>query len=434
MAGGLKKDIDDRYNNNLLYSNFKGQRKLSAFLLNGNTGQDRLSWEDMRKMGGGDDNITVMDDGGIAIYSSGGGNDGAEPYIDTDNGFMKNINAGLQYSNKWNSKTKLNLSPKYNSQDYQNYGRVFSQTSLENDSVLNRNNNTQTYVSRENLKFNGLYEIKLDSNNTLKFTGNANFYKSSSAEDFNETVSGGNNNLKNSTNRISNFKSESQAFSGSLNYQHKFKKLRRTFSLQADLNKLNSDGTNNFNSDNKIYDPINPFSQILDQQINNNKSTNRFSSRAVYTEPLSKKFSLELSHAISIISGYNNVNTYNFDPNSQKYEDQVDTLSNDFDQRIVENKPTAKISYQTKKIKFNFGSGFGFTNFNLKDNSFNKEYKRDYVNFFPQAFFTYNYKSNHSLRFNYSGYNQQPGLNQLQPLRNSNNLFPSGLVPKRLTI
>jgi hypothetical protein len=85
--------------------------------------------------------------------------------------------------------------------------------------------------------------------------------------------------------------------------------------------------------------------------------------------------------------------------------------------------PAAKISYQTKKIRYNFGSGFGFTKFNLKDNSFNKNYNRDYVNFFPEASLTYSYKPNHSLRFNYNGSNQQPSLNQLQPLRNSNDLF-----------
>jgi hypothetical protein len=35
-----------RYNTNLLFSSFKGKRKLSAFVLNGNTGQDGLGWED----------------------------------------------------------------------------------------------------------------------------------------------------------------------------------------------------------------------------------------------------------------------------------------------------------------------------------------------------------------------------------------------------
>ncbi len=423
VSGGLKKDIDDRYNNNLLYSNFKGKRKLSAFALNGNTGQDGLSWEDSRKLGGENDDITFMDDGGIMIYSSGGTNREAEPYVDTDNGYIKNINAGLQYNNKWNDKTKLNLSPKYNSQDYQNFGRVYSQTQLGGDSLLNDYSNTQTYVDRYNLKFNGIYEVKLDSFNTLKFTGDAGFYKSISSENYDARTLGATNNLKNSSQRFSNFKSQNEVFSGSLNYQHKFKKLRRTFSLRANFNNLNNEGSNTFNSVNKIYDPINPSEQILNQNIDNNKTTNSFGNRMVYTEPLSKKYSLELSHATTINTGKNLVNTYNFNPVTQQYDTIVDSLSNDFDQKIIENRPAAKISYSTKKIKFNIGSGFGFTNFSLNDVSYNKKYKRNYVNFFPEAFLLYTYKSNHSFRINYSGYNQQPGLNQLQPLRNSTNLF-----------
>ncbi len=423
IAGGLKKDIDDRYNNNLMYSNFKGKRKISAFILNGNTGQDGLNWEDSRKLGGADDEITMMEDGGIMIFSSGGSGDEGEPYVNTDNGFIKNINAGLHYNNKWNEKTKFNFSPNYNSQDYQNYGSVYQQTLLENDSVLNNYNNTQTYVSRYNAKFKGIYEVNIDSNNTLKFVGNANFYNSTSAENYMAEVYGGNNNLKNSTQRQSNFKSESQFLSGDLNFQHKFKKLRRTFSVQASLNNLTNEGSNNFTSENIIYNPLNPTQQDLDQEISNVKSTNRINTKVVYTEPLSKKFSLEISHAFNINKGKNDVNTFNYNAITQKYDSQVDTLSNDFDQRIIEHKPAAKISYQTKKIKFNFGSAFGFTNFNLKDNSFDKSYSRDYVNFFPEANFTYNYKSNHSLRFGYRGSNQQPSLNQLQPLRNSNNLF-----------
>jgi hypothetical protein len=42
-------DADPRYNTNLLFS-FKGKRKLSAFVLNGNTGQDGLGWEDGEKL------------------------------------------------------------------------------------------------------------------------------------------------------------------------------------------------------------------------------------------------------------------------------------------------------------------------------------------------------------------------------------------------
>ncbi|RYF62962.1 MAG: TonB-dependent receptor, partial [Cytophagaceae bacterium] len=50
-------------------------------------------------------------------------------------------------------------------------------------------------------------------------------------------------------------------------------------------------------------------------------------------------------------------------------------------------------------------------------------YIRDFTNFFPQANFTYTYKSNHSLRFNYNGSNRQPTISQLQPLANNNDYF-----------
>ena len=34
-----------------------------------------------------------------------------EPYIDAQNGFITNVNSGVQYSNKWNDKNNLNFAP-----------------------------------------------------------------------------------------------------------------------------------------------------------------------------------------------------------------------------------------------------------------------------------------------------------------------------------
>ena len=102
-------DADSRYNSNIMVSSFKGKRKLSAFLLNGNTGQDGLSWQDSDKFGGGHGNVSMsMDDDGNVNYEWTGGDNDDEPYVDTQNGFIKNTNAGLQYSNKWNDKHSLN--------------------------------------------------------------------------------------------------------------------------------------------------------------------------------------------------------------------------------------------------------------------------------------------------------------------------------------
>jgi Outer membrane protein beta-barrel family len=423
-AGGLLDTLDNRHNTNLLFSSFKGKRKLTAFLLNGNTGQDGLSWQDSEKYGAENENISMNmdDDGNVNFMWNGGGSDD-EPYISTENGFIKNTDAGLQYSNKWNDKQTFNLSPKYKSQIYTNGNSKFTQTQI-GDSVLNENASAQTNVNRSNLKTNATYDIKLDSNNTLKFTAKANFYHTESDEIRNAITTGKTGTLKNITDRALQTNSDKASYYGSVLFKHRFRKARRTASINTDWNLLNTESDSYLKSINQSYFNGSPAAiQNLNQFKKSDKTTQNVSATIVYTEPLSKKYSLELSHQITYNNGINDQFTYSYSNLTGKYDLVVDSLSNQFKQAITVNKPSARISFSNKKIKYNFGSGFGFTHFNLLDKSFNKDYVRNYTNFFPSASFTYSYKSNHDLRFNYNGNTSQPSLNQLQPLRNNNDYF-----------
>jgi hypothetical protein len=423
LAGGPIKNIDPRYNDNLLFSSFKGKRKLSAFLLNGNTGQDGLSWQDEQKYGGSDNMSMSMDeDGGVMMMWRGGSSDD-EPYLDPQNGFITNVNAGVQYSNKWKDKHTLNFSPKYNSQNYDNHKQTFSQTQLK-DSVLNEFSDGVTNINRHNFKTRLTYDLKLDSNSTLKLTTGANFYSTESEETRFANTKGKFGTLKNSSNRVLQTNNDKNALSGNLLFKHKFKKARRTVSLSADWNTISTDGKNFLESTNQFFIAGNPsFSQQLNQMKDYDMSTTNLSSKLVYTEPLSKEYSLELGYQLAYNYGNNNQLTYSFSPASGKYDLSVDSLSNQFKQNIIQNIPSAKINFANKKLKINAGSGFGFTNFELRDLTFNKDYNRNYVNFFPAANITYTYKPNHSIRFNYNGNTRQPTINQLQPLRNNNDFF-----------
>jgi Outer membrane protein beta-barrel family/Carboxypeptidase regulatory-like domain len=424
LAGGLVNKIDDRYNSNILLSSFKGKRKISAYFLTGNTGQDGLSWQDREKFGGESDNVSVsMDDNGDVSYMWTGGSNDDEPYVNTENGFIRNMNAGLQYSNKWNDKQTLNLSPQYNSQVYTNNQSRFSQSQY-GDSILTDQSTTNTYVNRYNYKTNASYEIKLDSNNTIKFTAKANFYHTESEENRSSVGTGNTGTLKNSMNSSIKTENDKQSLFGSLLYKHKFKKSRRTISLNTDWNNLITDGSNYLKSFNQAYyDGLPTTAQDIDQQRFTDKSNTRVSARLIYTEPLSKKYSLELGYELSYNKGKNNQVTYTYSPVSGKYDQAVDSLTNDFTQSIMINKPSMRISYSDKKIKFSFGSGFGFTQFDLKDNTMNKDYVRNYTNFFPSANFNYTYKSQHNFRIGYNGNTSQPSISQLQPLRNNNDYF-----------
>ena len=422
VSAGPENHLDNRYNDNLMFGSFKGKRKLSAFFLNGNIG-DQLSWQDEQKYGGNDNlSVDVTDDGDLTFNWT--GNSDNEPYVDPQNGYMTNVNAGVQYSNKWNDdKYNFNFSPKYNSQRYTDHKVTLTQTQI-GDSVLNTNSNENENVNRYNFKLRGMLETKIDSFNSVKITAGTNFYHTES-DDLNNSVTTGNNGvLKNSSDVDLQTRSDKSALSGNIIFKHKFHKARRTLSFTGNWYSLNNTGVSFLKSSNQAYyEGDVSGSQDLNQQKSFEQSTNNLSGSIVYTEPLNKTLSLLLGYQLSLNNGTNNQYTYNYSGYSGKYDAPVDSLSNNFKQNIIQSIPSAKINFANKKLKLNIGSGFGFTHFDLTDVTFGKNYLRNYTNFYPSANATYTFKPNNSIRFNYNGSTTQPTVDQLQPLRNNNDYF-----------
>jgi hypothetical protein len=365
----------------------------------------------------------MYDEDGLFSFSFSNTNNDEEININTQNGFIRNVNAGLQYSNKWNSGIhSINFSPKYNEQDYSNEKQTTNITQL-GDSSLNETANVHTKLNRYNFRNSFIYDVKIDSNNSLKLTLKASYYRSESEETTDAQTAGKFGNLKNSSNRFSKISSDKNAVSGNLLFKHKFKKNQRTLSLNTDWNYLKSNGDNFLKSNNNSYFTNDTFNISIDQLTTNAKTTNKLSSKLNYTEPLSKKWALEVAYQLSLNNATNNQNTFTQSLGGIGYDAPVDSLTNDFIQNIIIHTPSAKFNYNFKKIKFNFGAGFGITNFDLLDKTSNKKYLRNYINPFPNATFVYTYKGNHALRFKYNGYNTQPTINQLQPLTNNTNFY-----------
>lgn len=419
LAGGLNKRINDRYNNNLMFSTFKGKRKLSAYFLNGNTGQDGLSWEDNEKYG---EAMDFSDFDGSGVYFVNYTSNAEETYINPQNGFLTNINSGIQYSNKW-GQSKLNISPKFNSQDYYNTQDYFKQTTV-GDSSLFETAKSASNIDRYNIKTSATADIQFDSSNSVKISLKGNFYHSESDEFRNSLTQGDNSTVKNTSFRKNDINSDKQSLMANILFKHKFKKARRTFTLAADIKSLYSEAINYLESNNEIYfDGLPAYLISQDQRTNTKSNTLTLSATAVYTEPLNKNFSLEISHEVLVNNGNNNQITYTYSPTTGKYDDVLDSLTNDFKQDVITNKPSIKINYSTKKLKYNFGTGFGITDFKLTDKTISKDYVRNFTNFYPSATLVYSYKSNASLRINYNGNTTQPSINQLQPLKNNNDYF-----------
>jgi Outer membrane protein beta-barrel family len=424
-ANGPLTNIDSRYNSNILFSSFKGKSKFSGFLLNGNTGQDGLDWQDNEKFGGGNDNVAVnMDDDGNVNYQwTGGNNNDGEPEVDTRNGFIKNINSGVQYSNKWNDKNNINLAPKFNNQIYTNNKTKFNKTQI-GPTQLNENSATAINVKRYNFKLNAVYDVKLDSMNSLKITAKTNFYDTESNEFTNGNTTDENSVLKNKQQINLETNSDKQSLQASILFKHKFAKPRRTLSLNYSWNRLNSSFNNFLKSDNESFTAGLSTSNInVNQNKIGDRTTQNNNLNLAYTEPLGKKFALQVGYQIDYNIGVNNQLTYDFSNSTNKYDFLVNDLSNQFEQTIIIQKPNVKINYNSKKINYSFGSGFGFTSFDLLDKTLNLKYKQNFINLFPSASFSYKYKSNGNFRINYNGSTKQPTIDQLQPLRNNQDFF-----------
>ncbi len=420
LAGGLQKKIDNRFNNNLMLNAFKGKRKIAGYLLQGNTGQNGLNWQEQQKFGGDDDNgsLSFDEDAGFFMYSNGGSSDD-EPNIDTRNGFFNNLNTGLQYSNKWNDRHTLNFSPKFNKQRYDNLRTTFSQTQLAPDTVFNENSREITRSDKWNVKNNLVYDAKLDSFNSLKVVTKLNIYHSDNTmylQSENRDINGA---LNNSRVSQTDNTTDKTSFNNSILFKHKFKKDRRTLSINTDFNMLSTSSTsflysvNNFGKINRV--------DTVDQKKNSDNSNRKFLAKAAYTEPLSAKYSLELNYEFSRLYGNNDLETFSKTLSNGKYEQAVDSLTNHFEQDITTNKTGFKISFKNKKLKYSLGTAAGFTKYDFTDITQDSIYKRNYTNLFPAANLNYAYKPNHNIGFNYNGNTIQPTINQLQQLRNNSN-------------
>jgi hypothetical protein len=74
---------------------------------------------------------------------------------------------------------------------------------------------------------------------------------------------------------------------------------------------------------------------------------------------------LQLSYQINNNSGNSNFITYDFSDSSGRYDMVVDSLSNQFKQNLHANQWLNWVTMPKNKLQF--GSGFGFTSFNLQD-------------------------------------------------------------------
>jgi outer membrane receptor protein involved in Fe transport len=407
---------DGYYEGQLLFNMFKAKEKFSGYLTVGDNGKTGLGWQDSQKYGSSD-NMQFGDNG--EIYITAGSGDGLDSFNGQYNGQGTPLarNGGLHYDDKWDSdKESINANYKIGSLEVDGTSNTLTENNLPTGIINSNSNETlNNFMFRQKLDLT--YQIKLDTTSNLKISVDGTGKNTHTKNDYTTTSTDGNGTLLNDNDRNIDNKDNTKIFDASVFYTKKFKKKGRTVSFLASIsnNETNSNGYLKSKAD--FYDQTGKLdsTQLIDQYKTADVKSSVLKTNLTYTEPLSKTLSVIFNYGIGVNNGTSNLKSFN--PSAPGvYTVLVDSLSDNYKLNEFSNQVGAAFNYKKNKTVFNFGTKVSNVNFDQVDEMTGSSFKRDFVNWNPQANFQYHFSQQGNLSIYYQGNTTQPTISQIQPI------------------
>ena len=415
-AGG---GTDGYFQNQGMINAFKGKRQFSAFGIASNTDKVGLGWQDNGKFGSGNETI---DDGDGNVYTMVSNNDenfGGWDGRYNGEGLPQVYTGGVHYADKWNEdQDHVTANYRYGQQQVNVDGNTTTQFGLAGDtSNVSAVHKIQSSKA-ERHGLDGMYELKIDSNNTIKITASGG-YKTSQVLSVYNTVT----TLHTTTaddplytnNRTISSNTNANFINAEMLYKKKFSKKGRTLSVDVKENYKISTSDGHLTSA-IIPDTANSVNSVIDQAKKLSSNTLAFSAKAIYTEPLSKIVNMEINYSAAINN--TTAKNYSYNDTAGTYTKLDSTFSSNYKYNIFTNKGGLSFRWVYKKINFSFGSDASNTAY-LQTDLLHADTTthQNYFNLFPRASFKYKINNQSSISFNYYGSTEQPTITQIQPLK-----------------
>jgi len=433
---------DSRYDNNLSFNRFKGNRQISVIGAVNNTNKQGFSFSDIISTMGGFGNGGPGGGGGIGGGGGQGGPGGGGPgggigqmvatrggiaglgFGGSSNGITSSISAGLNYRDSWGS--KIDVSGSYFISHTKNNAvqNIFKQTFYPNDSTTNSYDDKVSQNQNTNHRFNLRFEYRIDSMNSILYTPSFTVQHSDGYSYDTSTVYS----LKSQQQYLAlagNTYNENNRDGISLNnnllYRRRLNKTGRTFTLGWS-NAYNHSNGNGLNiSPQVLFNPAgDTLSKYLSQHYRSAQTTSSDNNviSASYTEPLGKNKLLEVNYAYTNNQNNSDKKTNNYDTLTGNYEIPNPQQTNYFTNSFIAHRIGANYRLQEKKYNYQLGGSVQlasleshvFNNGSSKDSVI----RRNYFNFNPNASFNFTPRAGQNLRLNYRGRTNQPSTSQLQ--------------------
>jgi hypothetical protein len=157
------------------------------------------------------------------------------------------------------------------------------------------------------------------------------------------------------------------------------------------------------------------------QYIPQDNYNRNYNARVSYSEPLSKKRSLEFNYSYNYQYTSNDRQVFDVDTTTQ-YKTFIDTASSIYNNIYITNR--IGVNFRTTEKKYNYTIGLAVQPGSIQSNNKIKtddSYTQHLINFYPVIRFAYNFSKSRSFNLNYNGSTNQPSYSQLNPVPDKSN-------------
>ncbi len=347
-------------------------------------------------------------------------------------GSNKNANARFSLRDKIGKKVEYNLNYQFTNSNGDNVNENES-LSILTDGQLLSNSSSSGLQKSNNHDFKFEFEVNLDSNDylkvipTFKYASNDNNTASMLSQRGSEISMGldQDRRVRNSNSRTA------PEFGISAFYQHTFKKYRRNFSTQIDLNKNSQENEQDrynlttYYLENLATEDPKDFStkdSIINQIIARKNLRDNYRGSMTYVEPLGVNTQFEVNAQVNY-NGYDNTATTR-DILDNGVSGIIDSLSNIYDYSFTQGRIALNFRYgmsNTSKVRFSVGLTGVPALLSGTKISLGTTTNRSSFNLIPIARFEYRWSRQHNVSLNYSGNAVEPTFDQIQPVRDVTN-------------
>jgi len=408
---------DGFYQGQVLFNKFNGKKKIAAYTTDANTGKTGLSFQDNQKYAD-DGSVNYDDNGGISVTLN--------DYTDLDSfsgrynnrGIPLARTGGLHYDSKWNDdKQSINGNYKAGSLQVDGTSNTLTQNNLPTG-ITNTSSDQKfgNFLFRE--KIDATYLVKPDTSTSLKIAVDGTTKNTRTDNDYLTITRRANDTLQNRNARSSNYTGTQQLFNASVFFTKKLKKQGRTLSVLLNTSFSNSNNSGYSKSDIDFYNKLGSLdsSQIVDQRKTSMSRNTVVNSNITYTEPISKNLALILNYGATINNGSSDLESYN-QSTPGNYDVRVPAFSNFLKLNQFSNQGGAMFYYKKGKVTISGGTKATDVTFKQIDENTGDVFKRNFINWSPQAFMQYKISLQQSWSINYWGNTTQPAIYQLQPVK-----------------